>query len=275
MAHMNLQASQSSIGEPHGSFDLQSNEGVSIQFSGDPDPISDQSQGAPTHQAPPNMNFHPANMGNIAHPMHILQQMQPMQAFQHPIMNPSLQMSDDDIVRIVTKMNELLGDRIEKLVKTQVEAVIVPMREELNKTQSDLAKVQKQLKKVIVKTDDLEQYSRRSCLRIAGIKETGNEDVTKKVLDLAQSVAAPITLQDIDRAHRVGKSRDDFPDPEEDISDGAREPRSREIIVKFTNTSARLHMLKGRAVLRERNAHTYINEDLTKKVEIWRLKVAS
>ena len=149
------------------------------------------------------------------------------------------------------------------------------MREELNKTQSDLAKVQKELKKVIVKTDDLEQYSRRSCLRIAGIKETSNEDVTQKVMNLAQSVAAPITLQDIDRAHRVGKSRDDFPDPEENISDEALGPRSREIIVKFTNTSARLHMLIGRAVLRERNEHTYINEDLTNNVEIWRLRVAS
>ena len=211
------------------------------------------------------MNFHPVNMGNIPHPMHMLQQMQPMQAFQHPIMNHSLQMSEDDIVRIATKMNELLSDRIQKLVKTQVEAVIVQIREELNKTKSDLAKVQKELKKVIVKTDDLEQYSRRSCLRITGIKETGNENVTQKVMDLAQSVAAPITLQDIDRVHRVSKSRDDFPDPEEDISDEARELRSREIIVKFTNTSAPLHMLKGRAILRERNAHTYINEDFTKK----------
>ena len=44
-------------------------------------------------------------------------------------------------------------------------------------------------------------------------------------------------------------------DSEEDITDEAREPRSREIIVKFTNTSVRLHMLKGRAVLRTRNAN--------------------
>ena len=84
------------------------------------------------------------------------------------------------------------------------------MREKLNKTQSDLAKVQKELKKVIVKNDD-EQYSRRSCLRIAGTNEPqdGNEDVTQKVMELAQSIAAPISIHDIDRAHRVGKPRDD------------------------------------------------------------------
>ena len=139
------------------------------------------------------------------------------------------------------------------------------MRETLNKTQSDLAKVQKELKKVIVKNDDLEQYSRRFCIRIAGIKEDATEDVTPKVMELAQSISAHISIHDIDRAHRVGKPRDYSPDSEEDITDEAREPRPREIIVKFTNTSARLNMLKGRAVLRTRNANTYINEDLTKK----------
>ena len=125
--------------------------------------------------------------------------------------------------------------------------------------------VQKELKKVIVKNDDLEQYSRRSCLRIAGIIEDATEDVTQKVMELAQSIAAHISIHDIDRAHRVGKPRDDFPDSEEDITDIARERRLRKIIVKFTNTSARPNMLKGRAVLRTRNANTYINENLTKQ----------
>ena len=40
MAHMDLPATQSSNGEPHGSFELQSNEGVSIQFSGGSGPYS-------------------------------------------------------------------------------------------------------------------------------------------------------------------------------------------------------------------------------------------
>ena len=81
-------------------------------------------------------------------------------------------------------------------------------------------------------------------------------------MELAQSIAAHISIHDIDSAHRVGKPRDDFPDSEEDITDGVGEQRPREIIVKFTNKSAHLNMLKGR---RTRNANTYINEDLTKK----------
>lgn len=149
MDPVNLQASQSNIGEAHGSFDLHSNEpGMSLEFSGEPDPIPDQSHGTPVHHAPQNMNFHPANMANIAHPLHLLPQMQPVQAFQHPIASPSLYLSEEDVVRIASKMNELISDNIKILVKTQVDAVIVPLREELNKTQSDLATVQKELKKV-------------------------------------------------------------------------------------------------------------------------------
>ena len=72
-----------------------------------------------------------------------------------------------------------------------------------------MAKVQQELKQATVRNDDLEQYSRRACLRIAGINETSNEDVTKKVMELAHRVNANITIQDIDKAHRVGKPSDE------------------------------------------------------------------
>ena len=131
-------------------------------------------------------------------------------------------------------------------------------------------KVQQELKQATVRNDDLEQYSRRACLRIAGINETSNEDVAKKVMELAHRVNANITIQDIDEAHRVGKPSDeateDLSEQEQDISDEPREPkRSQEIIVKFTNYSARLRMLKGRAILCENKQNVFINEDLTKK----------
>ena len=102
------------------------------------------------------------------------------------------------------------------------------------------------------------------------IEESDNQDVTQKVLELAQHVEAAISIHDIDRAHKVDRPRDDIPtyipDSEEDISDEPRGPRrSGEIIVKFTNTSARLRWLEGRVILRTRKGNTYINEVLTKK----------
>ena len=80
------------------------------------------------------------------------------------------------------------------------------------------------------------------------------------MLDLSRRIKVDITPQDIDRAHRVGRPRDNH-----GVGSQSRDPnKGREIIVKFTNTSARLKYLKGRVALRDENARIYINEDLTK-----------
>lgn len=96
------------------------------------------------------------------------------------------------------------------------------------------------------------------CLRISGIAETEREDINKTVLDFAARVNANVGPEDIDRVHRVGKVSG------ANENNGARTTRSREIIIKFTNSTARLSLLKGRAKLREQNVRNiYINEDLT------------
>eukprot|EP00111_Clytia_hemisphaerica_P020432 TCONS_00060214-protein len=60
------------------------------------------------------------------------------------------------------------------------------------------------------KSDDQEQYSRRSCLRINGIEKRENEssaDCVKKVIEVFKDMDVAIEPKDIDRAHRVGKER--------------------------------------------------------------------
>lgn len=119
------------------------------------------------------------------------------------------------------------------------------------------------MKQVSMKNDELEQYSRRSCLRISGIPESGDEDVPKLVLELANRVGADIRPCDKDRAHQVGKVK-----PSEITGTGGVRARStqhngREIIAKFQNYNSRLKLLKGRAVLREVKERIFINEDLT------------
>ena len=84
------------------------------------------------------------------------------------------------MVRIAMKMKELLSADI----KAMVDAAIEPLRTEVDEVKASLAKVQQELKQATVRNDDLEQYSRRACLRIAGINETSNEDVAKKVMEL-------------------------------------------------------------------------------------------
>ena len=223
---------------------------------------------------------------------------------QPPIMNPALGLgvhpqmvgfssatpgpglSEFDIIRIAQLVKSMLQQEISDQVQSKVSEVSESLKSELVSTKSDLESLKEQCSslqnEVIVlqkKQDEAEQYSRRMCLRISGIAETSNEDVTKKVLDFAKTVKSNITALDIDRAHRVGPPKSDTSVNDDNVNDGdgviggevvntarsARSvPKSREIIIKFTNSSARRNLLQGRIALRDQNIkNVYINEDLT------------
>ena len=53
--------------------------------------------------------------------------------------------------------------------------------------------------------DVSERHIWRNSLRIAGIPEGLGEDTEEQVLDLARDIDVDISLNDIDRSHRVGK----------------------------------------------------------------------
>lgn len=98
------------------------------------------------------------------------------------------------------------------------------------------------------RTDQLEMYSRRNCLRIFGVKETESEDTDKLVIEnVAKKISVNLTLQDIDRSHRVGRQ----------ITG-----KNRPIIVKFVSYRKRNEMFRSKRLLK----HTgiTIREDLTK-----------
>ena len=105
--------------------------------------------------------------------------------------------------------------------------------------------------------NQLEQYSRRSCVRIFGIKETDGESTDTIVCDLAnKKMDVPLSTSDIDRSHRVGK----------------RVPNSvhpRPIIVKFVSYRTRTTFIKARRKLK--GSKITVQEDLTaKNQEIYR-----
>lgn len=208
-------------------------------------------------QQGPQMNLHP-QMLQLANQM--------------PIVPQSNGLSDADILRVALQIKAILREEIEDLVRARVELAIQPLQNELTSVRAELVSVKSELKKlqqtvkqVITKTDDLEQYSRRSCLRIAGIAEEQGEDVRKIVMDLANRVEADIRPDDIDRAHRVGKPRIMGQNGgSQGNTNAARVQRGREIIVKFQSHTARLNFLRGRAKLRDARAKIFITEDLTK-----------
>ena len=98
--------------------------------------------------------------------------------------------------------------------------------------------------------DEMEQYSRRTCLKIAGIPERANEETDKVILQMAKEMAVPLQEGEISRSHRLPNGKKKTP---------------RDIVVRFTTYNKRLLFLKGRKKLRETRQHVYVNEHLTKQ----------
>ena len=189
-----------------------------------------------------------------------------MMAFQGPSQPAMSGLSEQDIIRVAVLVKQMLHQEISEIVTIKVDSATLSLKSELKEVRDKCKVLEDEVKMLKVKQDDAKQYSRRMCLRISGLPETEAEDVPKLVLDFANKININIAPEDIDRAHRVGRPNLNAPSDrnrqDETSVSGSR--RDREIIIKFTNSSARIRLLRGRAKLREdRIKNVFINEDLT------------
>ena len=177
---------------------------------------------------------------------------------------PPPSLSDQDIIKIAGVIKQLLSEEINHIVSLKVDSATQSLKSEITHVQNRCDNLEREISDLKLKNDEMEQYSRRMCLRIAGIKEGDKEDVPLKVIDFASNLQIDIAADDIDRAHRVGRPMNTTDSNNHDQATNATSNQSREIIVKFTNSSARLRFLHGRTKLREKKIkNVYINEDLT------------
>lgn len=116
------------------------------------------------------------------------QQPQQLLAFQSPLPHPAPCMpglTEQDLVRVAHLVKSILHEEIDLIVEARVNSATEPLKRELADMKAKYDKLQDEVNELQVKHDDMEQYSRRMCLRISGIPEAENEDVTKLVLDFA------------------------------------------------------------------------------------------
>jgi exosome complex exonuclease DIS3/RRP44 len=103
------------------------------------------------------------------------------------------------------------------------------------------------------KIEDLEQYSRRSCVMISGFPDSPNEKSTDAVvLKLAKAMDIEVEVGDISRSHRLPTR--------------VRSDRPRDIVVSFTTYNMRHKFHTSRSKLKdspEYRGKVYINEHLT------------
>ncbi len=100
------------------------------------------------------------------------------------------------------------------------------------------------------KLDDLEQNNKMSNLRIAGLEEEEDEDVHRKVMDLATQLKTKLEPKDIADARRMGPGK---------IG------KTRDILIKFAIRSKRDILYKNRKMLHQSTRPVFVNEDLTQR----------
>ena len=128
--------------------------------------------------------------------------------------------------------NKLLSSELKEFQDTnrQLQKEVYELRDIVQKKDKMITSLEDKLVLFKTKLDEHEQYTRRNSLRISGIKETGNEDVGAKVLDLCnKQLGVKITSAKIDRVHSVGPPR---------------QKQSRPVLVKFTTYHARQVVFK-------------------------------
>ena len=93
---------------------------------------------------------------------------------------------------ITQKFDEYEKDRQEK------GAIIAALQSELKNSNIKVEDLEK-------KTEMQEQYSRRNCIIIHGLKEEKNERTNDKVVKLLrEELNEDVLLEDLDRTHRIG-----------------------------------------------------------------------
>ncbi|XP_070175357.1 uncharacterized protein [Littorina saxatilis] len=114
------------------------------------------------------------------------------------------------------------------------------MRSEISDLKNLIAKKDHEILLLKDEVDNLEQYSRRNCIRIGPIPESDHENPDNFATAIVNSIGVDIG-EAIDRSHRIGKP----PSP--------TTPNPRPFIVKLTSYRCKAAIMKARKKLREVN----------------------
>ena len=146
------------------------------------------------------------------------------------------------VAESISLMNEKFEDINKKFDNYEKEKEIKDLKEKV----LILSNEKKDLEQII---DRQEQYSRRNCILIHGVKEEQNEDTDNVVVKLIKdSLEEDVDLTELDRSHRIGKKK----------SNG----KARSIIVKFARYNVRRKVFYNKKKLKGKNIS--ITESLTK-----------
>ena len=162
-----------------------------------------------------------------------------------------ISLKEADLSTIATVIKQAFEPQIKEMISSIVEGVVSGLNSTIASLRQENAELKARIEMLENRAEAAEQYSRRNCLRIAGVPENQSENTDVYVIDLSRATEAEVSLDDIERSHRVGKPKN--------------AGRPRDIIVKISSYRTRRKLYEARTKTRDRGYRgVYINEDLTK-----------
>ena len=160
-------------------------------------------------------------------------------------------LKENDLKTIADILRNTFEPQITAMISSIVKGVLDGLTSHVKAVEKENESLRTRVAFLEAKSDAAEQYSRRNCLRIAGVPENATENTDTYVVELARAIEADVSIDDIERSHRVGKPR----------SFG----RPRDMIVKFVSYRVRRRVYGARTKTKDKGYRgVYINEDLTK-----------
>ena len=161
--------------------------------------------------------------------------------------------------------NDNVITKLQKAICGQLQKEVGELREIIKGKDKRISELENKVAEFERKQDDYEQYSRRNSIRVSGIAQEDSENLEQKVLDVfndVMKVTPPVTPDQIDRLHRVGR-------PKKDVE--------QQVLVKFATYRIRNKVFRSKKNLKrpatstengqepgeERIKRIFINEDLT------------
>ena len=175
--------------------------------------------------------------------------------------NLNITLREADIVQISSVMKESfredLRSEMSEMIKSIVDGVISGLYEKIHTIERENSALKQEntslrsrIEKLESAAEAAEQYSRRNCLRVSGIPEVENEVTDDIIMKMASDINVDITLDEIDRSHRIGR-----PVP----------TKPRDIIVKLSTFRVSQKLYQARKELKTQGyIGVFINEDLTR-----------
>lgn len=152
----------------------------------------------------------------------------------------SLAIEKEDFINgmLAALSNKEVIEKLQTVVVNDLRKEVAYLRCVIEKKDATIESLTKRVDDLEVALDDHEQYSRRNSLRLFGLVESENEDITKRTIDalnesMNPKLSPPLRLEEIDRIHRVGP----------------RDKPSRPVLVKFATYASRRRIYKARVGL--------------------------